>query len=63
MLNAISLFSSSGIGDLGLNANSIKTVLACELIPERMNLFSANYPDSKCFCGDIKRNHRQISKM
>lgn len=53
MLNAISLFSSSGIGDLGLNANSIKTVLACELIPERMNLFSANYPDSKCFCGDI----------
>ncbi len=52
-LNAISLFSSSGIGDLGLHANGIKTVIACELLEERMDLFKNNNPDTKCFCGDI----------
>lgn len=51
--NAISLFSSSGIGDLGLKANGIKTIIACELLKERMDLFSSNYPEAKCFQGDI----------
>lgn len=52
-LNAISLFCSSGIGDLGLQANGIKTAIACELIPDRIRLFSHNFPDTKTFCGDI----------
>ena len=52
-LKAISLFSSSGIGDLGLHANGINTVVACELLEERMNLFRSNNPETKCFCGDI----------
>ena len=52
-MNAISLFSSSGIGDLGLGANNIKTVIACELLEERMKLFQSNNPGTKCFCGDI----------
>lgn len=50
---AISLFSSSGIGDLGLKANNIETVVACELLPERMSLFKNNYPEAQCFNGDI----------
>ena len=53
MLNAISLFCSSGIGDLGLKNNNINTVIGCELIEERMQLFSNNYPNAKCFNGDI----------
>jgi len=53
MHKAISLFSSSGIGDLGLKANKIETVIACELIPERVKLFRSNYPSAECFCGDI----------
>ena len=53
MRNAISLFCSSGIGDLGLQANNVETVVANELLPERMKLFSTNFPSSKCFCGDI----------
>ena len=52
-LNAVSLFSSSGIGDLGLAANKISTVVGCELLPERMNLFAHNHKEAKCFCGDI----------
>lgn len=52
-LKAISLFSSSGIGDLGLKANNISTVIGCELLPERMRLFHHNHPEAACFCGDI----------
>ncbi|MGM9746016.1 MAG: DNA cytosine methyltransferase [Paludibacteraceae bacterium] len=52
-LNAISLFSSSGIGDLGLAANNIKTIIACELLSERAQLFTHNFPDTKMFQGDI----------
>lgn len=50
---AISLFCSSGIGDLGLRANGVDTVVACEIIPERMRLFQRNNPETKIFCGDI----------
>lgn len=50
---AVSLFCSSGIGDLGLQANNIDTVVACELLPERMRLFEKNHPEAKTFCGDI----------
>lgn len=51
--NAVSLFSSSGIGDLGLRANGIETIIGCELLEERMGLFRNNYPNAKCFQGDI----------
>lgn len=52
-LNAVSLFSSSGIGDLGLKANNIKTVIGCELLKERVALFQNNHKDAKVFQGDI----------
>ncbi len=52
-LNAISLFSSSGIGDLGLKANGIHSVIGCDILQERMNLFLKNYPEATGFCGDI----------
>lgn len=58
--NAISLFSSSGIGDLGLHANGIHTVTACEIIEERMALFKNNNPNTKCFCGDIWKLEKDI---
>jgi len=50
---AVSLFCSSGIGDLGLQANNVDTVVACELLPERMRLFLHNHPEAKGFCGDV----------
>lgn len=58
--NAISLFSSSGIGDLGLHANSINTVIACELVPERAKLFQTNNPNTTMFCGDIWKMENHI---
>lgn len=53
MKKAISLFCSSGIGDLGLKANGINTVIANELLPDRVKLFQSNYPECKMFLGDI----------
>ena len=61
-LNAISLFSSSGIGDLGLKANGIETIIGCELLKDRMNLFHNNYPNAKCFQGDIWKLKDEIIK-
>ena len=58
--NAISLFSSSGIGDLGLKANDITTIIGCDILPERMNLFQHNYPEAKCFCGNIWDEKKKI---
>ena len=58
--NAISLFSSSGIGDLGLHVNAINTVIACELIPQRANLFQSNNPQTKVFNGDIWKLEKHI---
>ncbi len=59
-MNAISLFSSSGIGDLGLHANGVKTVIANEIIPERARLFQKNNPDTKVFTADIWECKDQI---
>lgn len=61
MKKAVSLFSSSGIGDLGLHNNDIKTVVACELLEERANLFKANNPDTKMFLGDIWELQEEIT--
>lgn len=58
--NAISLFCSSGIGDLGLKANDIETVAACELVSERAALFQANNQNCRVFCGDIWKMQDEI---
>ena len=49
----ISLFCSSGIGDLGLQANDIDVKFACELLEERAELFHNNYPNTEILVGDI----------
>jgi len=61
--NAISLFCSSGIGDLGLRANGVKTVIGCDIMKDRMGLFLKNYPDAKGFCGDIWGLKEEIIKF
>lgn len=50
---ALSLFSSAGIGDLGLRANGIEIVASSELLEDRHALFKRNYPGTKSFTGDI----------
>lgn len=52
-MNAVSLFASSGTGDLWLRTNGISTVIANELLSERAALFQHNYPEAKVFNEDI----------
>ncbi len=50
---AVSLFSSAGIGELGLEAAGLEVLLANELIPYRAALYSENFPDTQMVVGDI----------
>lgn len=50
---AISLFASSGIGDLALDALGVKVLVANEIVPERANLFRTNFPKTSMIEGDI----------
>lgn len=56
----ISLFSSSGIGELGIKENNIEIVLANELLSERAELYSYNYPETKMIIGDIWEKQDEI---
>ena len=53
-LFGISLFASSGIGDLAVRAAGINVITANEYLPDRADLFRANYPDCEMIQGDIR---------
>jgi len=51
---SISLFSSSGIGDLGIEYGcGIEVSISAELLPERVKLLRHNYPKATVIEGDI----------
>lgn len=52
-LTAVSLFSSAGIGELGLEAAGLQILVANELIPYRASLYRANYPGTQVVEGDL----------
>ena len=51
-INAVSLFSSAGIGELRL-PNNINVVVANELLKARADCYKFFYPDTNMICGDI----------
>lgn len=51
--NVLSLFSSAGIGELGLKSVGMKILLSNELLKERCKLYHENYPETENLCGDI----------
>ena len=53
-LTAVSLFSSSGIGDLALRACGVELVVANELLADRADLLGVNFPESVVVQGDIR---------
>ena len=60
-LTAVSLFASSGIGDLALRAAGGEVLVANEFRSDRAELFQQNYPETKMFCGDIRELGKQIT--
>lgn len=49
----LSLFSSAGIGELGIKASGLKILLSNELVESRCALYRENYPETEYLCGDI----------
>lgn len=49
----VSLFTCSGMGDLGLDKTSIQTIVANELLKDRAELLQKNFPETKVICGDV----------
>ena len=51
--NVLSLFSSAGIGELGIKACGFDILLSNELLYERCRLYKENHPETVSLCGDI----------
>ena len=56
----LSLFSSAGIGELGIKAAGFDIRLSNELLPERCALYRENYPETRNICGDIWQKKDEI---
>jgi len=59
-LTAVSLFASSGIGDLALRAAGAEVLVANEYRADRAQLFRQNYPEVEMICGDIRELTAEI---
>ena len=62
-MQAVSLFASGGIGDLALRASGVDMVVACELLEDRADILSYNFPDSKVVVGDIWEKQDEIVSL
>ena len=51
--NVLSLFSSAGIGEVGIRASGLEILLSNELLKNRCLLYQENFPETKSLCGDI----------
>lgn len=59
---AVSLFSSAGIGELGIKNNDIDIILSNELLKDRHKLHELNYPNCHHVLGDIWEKKDEIIK-
>ena len=58
--NVISLFSSAGIGELGVDAAGLNILLSNELLPDRCSIYQENHPGVTNICGDIWEKEAEI---
>lgn len=57
---AVSLFASSGIGDIALMRCGFSVLVANELLPDRCSLFKKNFPETKMVEGSIWQKKDEI---
>ena len=58
--DCVSLFSSAGIGELGIKANNIEIIVSNELLHDRHEVYSTNYPKTFSITGDITEKKNEI---
>lgn len=56
----LSLFSSAGIGELGIKACGMDILLSNELLKNRCDLYHENFPETESVCGDIWDKEQEI---
>ena len=59
-LTAVSLFASGGIGDLALRKAGVTTLVANEVVGERISIFKRNFPETLMIDGDIWKKSKEI---
>ncbi|MCQ2304814.1 MAG: DNA cytosine methyltransferase [Bacteroidales bacterium] len=59
----LSLFSSAGIGDLGVKASGFEILICNELLLDRCALYRENYPKTEVICGDIWQQKDNIVNL
>lgn len=62
-LKAICLFSSAGIGELGVEVAGISIACANEIVPYRVGLYRENFPNHEIVEGDIWEKREQIENV
>lgn len=58
--NVLSLFSSAGIGELGIEAAGLSILVNNELVQNRCDIYRENYPSVHNICGDIWEKEDEI---
>ena len=58
--NVLSLFSSAGIGELGIKAHGWPILISNEIVENRCQLYRENYPEVENICGDIWEEQENI---
>lgn len=58
--DVLCLFSSAGIGELGIKAAGYSIRVSNELLPNRCDLYHENYPEVDNICGDIWEKENEI---
>ena len=58
--NILSLFSSAGIGELGVEAAGLSILVNNELLQNRCDIYHENYPSVHTICGDIWEKEDEI---
>lgn len=56
----LSLFSSAGIGELGIEAAGLSILVSNELLKNRCDLYAENFPSVNNICGDIWEKKEEI---
>ena len=60
--SVLSLFSSAGIGEVGIKASGLNILLSNELLRNRCLLYQENFPETTSICGDIWKLQDEICK-
>ena len=58
--NVLCLFSSAGIGELGIKALDWNILVNNEIVKNRCEIYKENYPEVKTICGDIWEKQHEI---